>query len=50
MVPVIIFTTASKSSSRSNDGSDASGWFNVPGIYGPAKEEWAQFGLEAPQM
>lgn len=22
----------------------------VPGIYGPAKEEWAQFGLEAPQM
>ncbi|WP_155590932.1 DinB family protein [Lysinibacillus cavernae] len=22
----------------------------VPGIYGPAKEEWAQFGLKAPQM
>lgn len=22
----------------------------VPGIYGPAKEEWAQYGLEAPQM
>ncbi len=22
----------------------------VPGIYGPAKEGWAQFGLEAPQM
>lgn len=22
----------------------------VPGIYGPAKEEWTKFGLEAPQM
>lgn len=22
----------------------------VPGIYGPAKEEWAKFGLEAPKM
>lgn len=22
----------------------------VPGIYGPAKEEWAQFGLQAPNM
>jgi len=22
----------------------------VPGIYGPAKEEWANFGMEAPQM
>ncbi|WP_336634950.1 DinB family protein [Lysinibacillus fusiformis] len=22
----------------------------VPGIYGPAKEEWAQFGLQAPKM
>ncbi|MFJ7735562.1 DinB family protein [Lysinibacillus sp. NPDC097287] len=22
----------------------------VPGIYGPSKEEWAQFGMEAPQM
>jgi len=22
----------------------------VPGTYGPAKEEWAQFGLKAPQM
>lgn len=22
----------------------------VPGIYGPAKEEWAKFGMEAPQM
>ncbi|MHA6486276.1 DinB family protein [Bacillus cabrialesii] len=23
---------------------------NVPGIYGPAKEEWTKFGLEPPQM
>lgn len=22
----------------------------VPGIYGPSKEEWVKFGLEAPQM
>lgn len=22
----------------------------VPGIYGPSKEEWAKFGMEAPQM
>lgn len=22
----------------------------VPGIYGPAKEEWTQFGLQAPKM
>jgi len=22
----------------------------VPGIYGPAKEEWANFGMEAPEM
>lgn len=22
----------------------------VPGIYGPAKEEWATFGMEAPKM
>lgn len=22
----------------------------VPGIYGPAKEEWAKFGMEAPNM
>ncbi|ATO47728.1 DinB family protein [Brevibacillus laterosporus] len=22
----------------------------VPGIYGPSKEEWAMFGMEAPQM
>jgi uncharacterized damage-inducible protein DinB len=22
----------------------------VPGIYGPAKEEWANFGMEAPKM
>ena len=22
----------------------------VPGIYGPSKEEWANFGMEAPQM
>ncbi len=22
----------------------------VPGIYGPAKEEWAQFGLQTPKM
>lgn len=23
---------------------------DVPGIYGPSKEEWATFGMEAPQM
>lgn len=23
---------------------------NVPGIYGPSKEEWATFGMEAPKM
>ncbi|MFD2443602.1 DinB family protein [Bacillus sp. CGMCC 1.16607] len=23
---------------------------NVPGIYGPSKEEWAMMGLDAPQM
>jgi len=22
----------------------------VPGIYGPAKEEWGNFGMEAPEM
>ena len=22
----------------------------VPGIYGPSKEEWAKFGMEAPKM
>ncbi len=22
----------------------------VPGIYGPSKEEWANFGMEAPKM
>ncbi|MDF2679153.1 MAG: DinB family protein, partial [Brevibacillus sp.] len=22
----------------------------VPGIFGPSKEEWAKFGMEAPQM
>ncbi|WP_413362178.1 DinB family protein [Lysinibacillus sp. 3P01SB] len=23
---------------------------DVPGIYGPSKEEWAKYGMEAPQM
>lgn len=23
---------------------------NVPGVYGPSKEEWARLGMEAPQM
>lgn len=22
----------------------------VPGIYGPSKEEWANFGMESPQI